>query len=214
MDSEMEKKEDPGLKDDLEQSPGASRVPEQLRGLPPAPEQGEVEKLREELEEAQRERGQFKSLLQRTQADFVNFRRRVEEEREEFQKATTSQLILRILPVLDDLERAMAQPPPEAQQAEGWAQGIRLVLRKFQQVLEEAEVRRIEARGKSFDPWEHAVVSYEETTEHPEGRVIKVVREGYTLHGKVLRPSLVSVAKAPAEATQPPAEPPQQGQET
>lgn len=184
----------------------SERTPE----LSPAPEPTEVENLRAQLEEAERERVQFKNLAQRVQADFVNFRRRAEEEQAELQRNASAQVILKLLPVLDDLERAAGQEPQEATGADAaWLEGVRLIARKFMATLEEVGVQRVEAVDKPFDPWEHEVVSYNETAEHPDGQVLAVAREGYRLHGRVIRPALVTVAKAPTEAAEeqePPAE--------
>lgn len=167
-------------------------------GLPPGPELTEEERLRAELEEADRERGQFRALAQRVQADFVNYRRRVEEEQQEFQRGAAAQLILKLLPVLDDLERALVQSSEDASVSnEGWLEGVRLVVRKFHGVMEEAGVQRIEAAGRAFDPWEHEAVAYQETSEHPAGHILGLVREGYKLHGRVLRAAQVMVARAP-----------------
>ena len=131
------------------------------------------------------------------QADFVNYRRRAEEEQVEFQRNANAQLVLKLLPVLDDLERAMDHGPEKAPGEDtGWLEGVRLIARKFLATLEEAGVQRVEALDQQFNPWEHEVVSYEETREYPEGQVLGVAREGYKLQGKVLRPALVTVAKA------------------
>ena len=167
-------------------------------GLPPGPEISEEERLRAELEEADRERRQFRSLAQRVQADFVNYRRRVEEEQQELQRGAAAQLILKLLPVLDDLERALAQlPEAKASSEDRWLEGVRLVVRKFHAVMEEAGVQRIEAADRAFDPWEHEAVAYQETREHPEGYILGLVREGYKLNGRVLRAAQVMVARAP-----------------
>ena len=141
---------------------------------------------------------QGRALAQRVQADFVNYRRRVEEEQQEFQRGAAAQLILKLLPVLDDLERALVQTTEDASPSnEGWLEGIRLVVRKFHAVMEEAGVQRVEAAGRPFDPWEHEAVAFQETEEHPAGHVLGLVREGYKLHGRVRRAAQVVVARAP-----------------
>ncbi|MSQ11099.1 MAG: nucleotide exchange factor GrpE [Dehalococcoidia bacterium] len=166
-------------------------------GLPSGAALTAEEQLRAELEEARQERDQFRALAQRTQADFVNFRRRMEAEREEIQKAAGDQLLLKLFPLLDDLERAL-QAAPEGDQP--WLVGIRLIGKKANALLGEIGVQTVEPLGKPLDPWEHEVVAYHETDEHPEGQVIAVVARGYRLHGKVLRPARVVVAKARPQA--------------
>ena len=166
--------------------------------LPPGPEATEIERMRAELEEADRERTQFRSLLQRVHADFANFRRRTEEEQEERRGAANGGLLLRVLPLLDDLERALSAEPEGRTEVEGrWIEGVELIARKFRALLEAEGVSRIEAMGKPFDPWDHEVVSCLETREHDQGQVIAVVRDGYRLNGKALRSAQVVVAKAP-----------------
>ena len=189
-------------KEDAEGSPAhdeTARAPE----LSPGPVPTELDRLRAELEEAEREKGQFKNLAQRVQADFVNFRRQADEAQVEFQRSANAQIILKLLPILDDLERAAghgAEGPAGAE--EGWLMGVRLIARKFLAVVEEAGAQRMEALDKPFDPWEHEAVSYEETAEQPDGQVLAVVREGYKLHGKVIRPAMVTIAKAPQSESQ------------
>ena len=182
----------------------------QAPGLPPGPEATELERLQAELEEAERERVQFRNLAQRVQADFANYRRRAEEEHQEFQRNANAELILKLLPVLDDLDRALQHgPQPGSKIDAGWLEGVHLVARKFQSIVEEVGLQRIEAEDRQFDPWEHEVVSYQETSEHPEGRILALVRAGYKLNGRVLRPAQVMVAKSPlgqslAEESSPP----------
>jgi molecular chaperone GrpE len=170
-----------------------------------------------ELEEALREKDQFKAMAQRAQADLINYRRRVEDEREELRRSANTGLILRILTVVDDLERAMALVPDDAV-APGWMEGLQLVQRNLQNLLDAEGVTKIEAEGKPFQPWEHESVLYEETTESEEGLVVRVFRDGYRQHDRVVRPAQVSVAKAPepqqqAETTQPETEQPETEQE-
>ena len=175
-----------------EELPGASGAPS------PAPVPGEMERLNAALEEASRERDQFRSLAQRIQADFINYRRRVEEEREELQKGANARLILDLLGVTDDFRRALdgarGQEQPREDRA-AWVEGVELIYRKLLRVLEREGVTAIEALGKSFDPWEHEALLYQDSPGHREGEVIHVVQEGYKLHGKVLRPAQVVVAK-------------------
>ena len=105
-------------------------------------------------------------------------------------------LILRILTVVDDLERALALVPDDAV-APGWLEGLQLVRRNLQNLLDAEGVTKIEAEGKPFEPWEHEAIFYEETAESEEGLVLKVFRDGYRQHDRIVRPAQVSVAKAP-----------------
>ena len=158
-----------------------------------------LEELQAELEEASRERDQFRSLAQRVQADLVNYRRRIEEEREQLQKGANARLILDLLTVMDDFQRALGQAEAQEDHA-AWLEGVELIHRKLHRVLEMEGVTAIEAMGQDFDPWEHEALMYQESPDHREGEVIGVIQEGYKLHGKVLRPAQVAVAKGSQEA--------------
>ncbi|MFQ5860682.1 MAG: nucleotide exchange factor GrpE [Dehalococcoidia bacterium] len=176
--------------------------PEQLseEADPEAPPKVQLERLKAELEEADRERTQFKNLLQRVQADFVNYKRRAEEERVEQERQATARLVEQLLPLLDEFRLALDHAEREEHHAT-WLEGVRLLEKKLQNILEAEGLSRIEAQGKAFDPWEHEALSYQESTEHAEGQVIEVLREGYKLHGRVLRPAQVVVARPPQLST-------------
>ncbi len=106
-------------------------------------------------------------------------------------------LLGRILAVIDDFDRALESVPEDIH--EGWLDGIRLVERKLQALLEAEGVKPIEAIGQPFDPNLHEAVVHEETTEYPDNTVIGEVQRGYLLHERVLRPSLVRVANNPGK---------------
>jgi len=152
--------------------------------------------LDEQLEEALREKNQFRAMAQRAQADLVNYKRRVADEQQELRRTAKTQLTLKILSVVDDLERALALVPEDAV-ALGWIQGLRLVQRNIDYILDTEGVSKIDARGRPFEPREHEALSYEETSDNQEGIVIRVIRDGYTLHDRVLRAAQVAVSKAP-----------------
>ena len=152
--------------------------------------------LDEQFQEALREKDQFRAMAQRAQADLVNYKRRVADEQQELRRTAKTQLILKILSVVDDLERALALVPEDAV-ALGWIQGLRLVQRNIDNILETEGVSKIDARGRPFEPREHEALSYEETSDSQEGIVIRVIRDGYTLHDRVLRAAQVAVSKAP-----------------
>ena len=157
----------------------------------------EIEPLPDPMEDMEREREQYKAMAQRAQADLVNYRRRVAEERQELQRNANSSLILKFLSVVDDFERAIALLPEDAA---GWQEGLMLVKRNLDNLLESEGVSKIEAAGKPFDPWEHEAVHYLETPDADDGTIIEMFRDGYRLHDRVLRASQVIVAKAPAVA--------------
>ena len=161
--------------------------------------EGDNDPIRAELEEALREKDQFRAMAQRAQADLINYRRRAEDEREEVRRSANTALILRVLNVVDDFGRAVAMVPDDAV-APGWLDGLELVQRNLQNLLDAEGITKIEAEGKPFEPREHEALLYQETDEHEEGLVISVIRDGYRRHDRVLRPAQVSVAKAPAPA--------------
>ena len=150
--------------------------------------------LEDQLAEAVREKDQFKLMALRARADLDNYRKRAGEEREEARRNANTALLLRILSVLDDFERAMALVPDDAV-APGWLDGLQLVHKSMTAMLESEGVSRIEAVGGTFDPRDSEAVLYEETTSASEGEVIRVVREGYRQRDRVLRPAQVVVAK-------------------
>ena len=161
--------------------------------LTPGPEATDMELLQAQLEEAEREKTQFKVLAQRGQADFANFRKRADEEKIEILSTAKAQVILRILPALDDVERALSQAPSD--EGNSWLEGFMLIGRKVNSILEGEGLQRIEAEGLAFNPWEHEIVSYIDVPGRPEGEVLEVTRQGYKMNGKVLRPSQVVVVK-------------------
>jgi molecular chaperone GrpE len=134
---------------------------------------------------------------QRTAADFSNYKRRTEEERAAMGLMANAVLLGRLLAVIDDFDRALESVPEDIH--EGWLDGIRLVERKLQALLEAEGVKPIEAIGQPFDPNLHEAVVHEETTEHPDNSVIGEVQRGYLLRERVLRPSLVRVANNPGK---------------
>ena len=159
----------------------------------------EIEPLPDPMDDLERERDQFKVMAQRAQADLVNYRRRVDEERQELQRNANANVIMKFLSVVDDFERAIDMLPEDVAAA-GWQEGLMLVKRNLDNLLESEGVRKIEAAGKPFDPWEHEAVHYMETQDVDDGTIMQVFREGYRLHDKVLRASQVIVAKAPADS--------------
>ena len=179
---------------DEKDQPPDEPSPEEDR--PETPEAVDVALLREQLEEALREKDQFRTMAQRAQADLMNLRRRAAEELGEQRRSANSGLLLKILSLADDLGRALSLVPEDAV-APGWLDGVRLVQRNISNILESEGVSKIEAVGRPFEPWEFEAVQYAETSDADEGQVIQVLREGYKHGDKVLRAAQVVVAKKP-----------------
>jgi molecular chaperone GrpE len=128
---------------------------------------------------------------QRAVAEFQNYKKRVDRDRESDKAIMKGDLIRRFLPVLDDLERALQNRPEE----DAWANGIELIRRKLQSILESEGLKRIDAEGAPFDPNFHEAISYESADGVESGRVIAVVQNGYMLGDYVVRPAMVRVAR-------------------
>lgn len=156
----------------------------------------DADTLRAELDEAIGRAEDYLKLAQRTQADFINYRRRVEEERAQQARDATVGLLLKLLPVLDDFERALANATPQDLES-SWAKGVELVERHLRSVLAAEGIERIAAEAAEFNPWEHEAISYLPTTDAEEGRVLQVVRNGYRKGERVIRPAQVVVAGRP-----------------
>ena len=188
--------------------PEEEEQPEEDTAEAQAQETPSLETLQAELDEADRERSQFRAMAQRAQADLANYRRRVEEERDEMLSSVTARLITKLLPIVDDFQRALAQTPASGEEA-AWLEGIRMIERSFQTLLESEGVRHIEADGKIFDPWEHEALSSIESEDKDAGTVVSVIRPGYKLRGRILRAAQVTVAQGHEPEEQ---EPPDSGE--
>jgi molecular chaperone GrpE len=136
----------------------------------------------------------YVALLKRERADFTNYRRRVALERAEQVQAAAADLIRQLLPVLDDLERALRAVPVDLV-GSSWAEGIHLIDRALRAALERAGLERISAEGQPFDPQVHEALLQEDAPERTAGVVVRELRPGYRLGDRVLRPAQVSVAR-------------------
>ena len=132
----------------------------------------------------------------RLAADFENYKKRVRQEQLDTMKYAAATVAERLLPVLDDADRALSHAPEGVD--ESWLKGVRLTFQKLEEVLGSVGVERIEALGAVFDPKQHEAVASEETAKHPEDTVVAELRAGYRMHDRVLRPALVKVARPPA----------------
>jgi molecular chaperone GrpE len=158
----------------------------------------DLETLRAELAEIEQKADEYLRLAQRTQADFINYRRRVDEERAVSAREANVAYILRLLPVLDDFERALASAAPE-QLESSWGKGIELVERNLRGLLAADGVERIAAEGAEFDPREHEGVGRQPSADVPEGHVLHIIRQGYRKGDRVIRPAQVIIAARPGD---------------
>ena len=161
--------------------------------------QDELEKLHAELEEAEAQAQTYLDGWQRAQAEFSNYKKRQTAERAQLKARVTMDVLRKVLPIVDDFERAMKNMPPQVEQL-SWSEGISLIKSKLDRLLQSENVEPIEVTGQPFDPRYHEAVTYEEAPGHDEGKVIDEVQKGYMLGEHVLRPALVRVAKASSEA--------------
>jgi molecular chaperone GrpE len=130
----------------------------------------------------------------RTQADFDNFRRRSRQEKEEFAKYASMKLIEQLLPVIDNIERALAASR-DSKDYDALVKGVDMTFRQLDQVLAQEGLKPIEAVGEPFNPEFHQAIAQVESDEHEEGVVVEQLQKGYMLKDKVLRPAMVKVNK-------------------
>jgi len=146
------------------------------------------------LEEALREKEQFRALSQRSQADLANYKRHATEELESARRYASSSVLLKVLGIVDDFQRAM-ENIPEGSVSAPWLEGLRLVERNIENMLKSEGVVRIQAETTHYDPNEQEALFFVETNEVEPGRVVDVVRQGYRLHNRILRAAQVTVSK-------------------
>lgn len=151
----------------------------------------------EQLVILQAEKEELLKTLVRRQADFENYRKRVEREGQESGQRAVSRLIEDLLPVLDAFERAMAAHDDPAY--EEYRKGFELIYRQLWEALTRQGLERVDAEGKFFDPHFHQAIERVESAEHEDGAVVSVLQPGYTIRGRVLRPALVRVAVHPTD---------------
>ena len=151
----------------------------------------EVEALKRQLEEAETKLAESVEGWRRSVADFQNYKKRIERDNEMMYSSMKGDIIKKVLPALDDLERALQNRPAD----DAWANGIELIARKLQNMLDSEGMKRIEAEGMEFNPNFHEAISHEPSEEVESGHVIAIVQNGYMLGERVIRPALVRVAQ-------------------
>jgi molecular chaperone GrpE len=149
--------------------------------------------LEEQLEKAQAEAAEYLDGWQRARAELANYRKRTERERAQWRSVIRGEVIIELLDILDDFDRAMENLPGDTADHD-WVSGVALIYRKLKSKLDELGVAEIEAEGETFDPELHEAVMQLDDPDHEAGQVIEVLRKGYRLDDRVLRPSMVVVA--------------------
>ena len=169
------------------------RSHEPVEGDPPesatAPLEARVAELESALAEA-------RDRHLRLAADFDNYKKRARQEQLETIQHASADLIARVLPVLDDLHSVLDHKPEGIE--ESWVRGLELSVRKLEEALGTHGLQPIESVGARFDPKLHEAVGHEESAEHPEDTVVSELRRGYRVRDRVVRPTLVKVARPPA----------------
>lgn len=162
-------------------------------------EEGCDKELQHQLGLAQEEVQRLQEQYLRTLAEMDNLRKRTQRDKEEAAKFANESILREILPVIDNLERAV-EHADQAGSMDGLLEGVRMTLTQFNQVLTRFGVATIDAVGKPFDPAFHQAMGQLESTEHPVNSVMVQMQKGYQLNDRLLRPAFVLLAKAPAEA--------------
>jgi len=186
---------DPQPSDTPPAEPAAQAEPPPQAGPPPADVEAPADDLQAQLAKAQEDAQKYLANWQRAEADFQNYKRRTEQERDENRRFALASLIINLLPILDDFERAFGSLDARLAGLT-WFDGIRLIYRKLQVILDNAGVSAIQTEGQSFDPRYHEAVAH---AEGEEGKVLAEVQRGYKLHDRVLRPAMVVVGKGKGE---------------
>jgi molecular chaperone GrpE len=187
-----ERPEGSGPNDDTPQRPEA----EPHAGRPADAAPSTATALQEDPESIRIERDDYRDRLLRTMAEFENYRKRVERDRRDLSEHAASELLKELLPLVDDLERALAATPgaDSAGAVAGFRAGVELINRQLLDLLRKRGVTAIEALGTDFDPHVHQAVSQEVSEAHRDGEVTEELRRGYKLGDRLLRPAMVKVA--------------------
>ncbi len=175
-----------------DESPTAYEPGEMSSDTDPADPSGpeNSQELQHKVEQLQQENEELMNRLMRLQAEFDNYRKRVRAEKEDLEKHANFNLIKRLLPVIDNLERACSA----SGNTETIVEGVHMISRQLQEILEKEGVTPIECQGKPFDPNCHEAVMVEESSEYPPNTVTDELQKGYRMNDKVLRASMVKVS--------------------
>jgi molecular chaperone GrpE len=171
-----------------------------------------VATIRQELEQARAKEAEYLDGWQRARAELSNARKRFQRDQEQAYTNGKADLLARLLSIVDDFDRAFETLPEDLSLAGlepaslSWLEGVQLIQRKLQLLLEQERVAPIEAAGRAFDPFLHQAITHEPSEEVPEGHVIAEMQRGYVVGDRVLRPSVVRVSSGPLVQSEPEAE--------
>jgi molecular chaperone GrpE len=176
--------------------PGGTRAEERIAALDTegVSISAQLEELTEKLEAAERRAAEAEAGWQRARADYQNLKRRTDEQRAESASIAGDRLLIRVLDLADDFDLAVEHVPEEHADSP-WVGGISAIDRKLRALLEAEGIEAMGGEGEPFDPQTQQAISYEDTEDVPDGTVIKILQRGFTIHGRVLRPALVAVAR-------------------
>jgi molecular chaperone GrpE len=179
---------------DSSQAPEANAAPEAAQEALVGLTMAEYAELQHKIEQSEQKSKEYFDGWQRERADFNNFRRRIERENTQLQQNLTGQVLKKYLVVVDDLARALKARPTQGEGA-AWSEGVELIFRKMNMILEAEGVKPIPSDDGMFDPNLHEAISHEDSPNHQSGQIIEVVQQGYLIGERVLRPALVRVAR-------------------
>jgi molecular chaperone GrpE len=159
---------------------------------------GRANELDAELERLGSEASEMRDLAQRTRAEFENYRKRMERERAELVRLAGFEVVKEVLPILDNLERAIRAA--DASPTDQLRAGVEIIERQFKEILTRMGLAEVESQGKAFDPHLHEAVSRVETSKQPEGTIVEVFQKGYSFKDRLVRPAMVAVAQSPSSS--------------
>lgn len=150
--------------------------------------------LQSELEEIRSQAEEYLDGWQRARAEFANYKKRIQKEREESRSFITAEILSKYITVVDDFERALSDRPSDGA-SDAWAEGVDMIYRKLKTILESEGVEEFSPEGEIFDPNFHEAIGFEESDDHDEGMIFQVIQPGYKIGERVIRPAIVRVAK-------------------
>lgn len=158
--------------------------------------ENKIKKLKEDLKKCNEEKREYLDGWQRAKADFINFKKRSEESKKEFARYSSENIILQILPILDNFEQAFKDKEVWQSVDENWRKGIEIIYDQLRNLLKENNVTEIECMGETFDPKEHESIEMVEVEEEKNNdKIVEVIQKGYKINDKVIRHPRVKVGK-------------------